>query len=926
MPGAARPSVFICLLCALASLGSGSVADWSQKGGTLSSDPQGWAYSPSIASSSDGTMYAVWAQHRKADVWEAVSPHAAKWVNGAWQPLGGRIGPVDKEGYDPAIVVLGTTPYVAWYEGQGYGWGTVGSDFYPSSIFVAHWSGSAWVIDANPDLGNGALNSARTVSFGGYDYAVFARNVRLATVGGRLYAAWIESRPGDYGANGYNVIVVKHLDAGRWVLDGEPFHATSAIGAKITDVAITGVGGVPHVAWAEYTRTSSAAGETDAPGTVQVARLASGAWTRVGGTLNASVDGYANFVALTSVGPTPRVAWQEKSVAGPNRLHAAHWSGSAWVADGGVLNVDPSSGEAGRPALVSDSTTSWLAWCEGAMGHPSQLYVRAFSGGSWSAADGSLNAKPDDGSSDKPGLTISGGVVNVVWAEHDAASRTKQIYVAGRDHTGVAVATTLSAFGADGPALTLPDNTWVAMHPGGIAKASWGVGDEGYDSFGYDPGTGYALVHGLYHSFAISWGENQNALLGYDFRRNRWDLVEAGELAWSEQLPGAGHDEGNAVIDPVHDLYITHGNLTVGSDTRYTFYAYDLKARRGKRLMPPLDMWGPRNDQMACAYDSDHDLALWVGPSSWIYDRAANTWTNIADSPAPRGTACLVYDTKHHVFVMFGGGLSYAAPTNTETWIFDPVARTWSQKHPAATPPSYAYPGYPFMAFDSFNGVALLAGGASNEVWVYDAGTNAWTRIADAAAGMPNSGTDGAYLTYDSLDRVFLVRHAADIADVWAFRYVPSRVVADTTAPVISSIVVTAITGDSATIGWTTNEAADTQAAYGLTSAHGAVSGVDAVGRTVHSVHLTGLTAGTGYHFRVLSRDAAGNLATSPDGGFTTASAAATTATGTSGSTTASDGGGRRCGIGMGLGLLLAGLLCAWRGRAVTGGLLRTMR
>jgi len=58
-----------------------------------------------------------------------------------------------------------------------------------------------------------------------------------------------------------------------------------------------------------------------------------------------------------------------------------------------------------------------------------------------------------------------------------------------------------------------------------------------------------------------------------------------------------------------------------------------------------------------------------------------------------------------------------------------------------------------------------------------------------------------------------------------------------------------------------------------LTSSYGAtVSSTSMV--TAHSITLSGLAAGNTYHYRVKSRDAAGNLATSGDFTFTTATAA----------------------------------------------------
>lgn len=95
-------------------------------------------------------------------------------------------------------------------------------------------------------------------------------------------------------------------------------------------------------------------------------------------------------------------------------------------------------------------------------------------------------------------------------------------------------------------------------------------------------------------------------------------------------------------------------------------------------------------------------------------------------------------------------------------------------------------------------------------------------------------------------------------------------VVLDTTPPTISSVSVSVITQNSATISWVTNEASDTQINYGLTSSYGSSSSLNSSMTTSHSVNLTGLSAGTVYHYRVRSRDSAGNLVLSSDNTFTT--------------------------------------------------------
>ncbi|HEY3303141.1 MAG TPA: Ig-like domain-containing protein [Candidatus Binatia bacterium] len=96
----------------------------------------------------------------------------------------------------------------------------------------------------------------------------------------------------------------------------------------------------------------------------------------------------------------------------------------------------------------------------------------------------------------------------------------------------------------------------------------------------------------------------------------------------------------------------------------------------------------------------------------------------------------------------------------------------------------------------------------------------------------------------------------------------------DTTPPVISAVLAPLITSSGATITWTTDEASDSQVEYGATTAYGSVTTLNGSMVTSHSQNLSGLAANTLYHYRVKSRDAAGNLATSTDKTFTTLASA----------------------------------------------------
>jgi peroxiredoxin len=88
----------------------------------------------------------------------------------------------------------------------------------------------------------------------------------------------------------------------------------------------------------------------------------------------------------------------------------------------------------------------------------------------------------------------------------------------------------------------------------------------------------------------------------------------------------------------------------------------------------------------------------------------------------------------------------------------------------------------------------------------------------------------------------------------------------------ISGVNAFNITDLSATIGWVTDKAATSQLEYGTTNAYGSTTTLDQNLNTSHSITLTGLKPSTTYHFKVKSKDATGNEATSQDQTFTTRS------------------------------------------------------
>jgi hypothetical protein len=110
---------------------------------------------------------------------------------------------------------------------------------------------------------------------------------------------------------------------------------------------------------------------------------------------------------------------------------------------------------------------------------------------------------------------------------------------------------------------------------------------------------------------------------------------------------------------------------------------------------------------------------------------------------------------------------------------------------------------------------------------------------------------------------------------------------ADTTKPALTFPIEPTVGPTSVSINWTTDELSSSQVEYGLSTTYNnviptqpdtdpTVLGTDGkpkyAGVITHAVVITGLQPETLYHYRVKSKDAAGNEAVSDDMTFTTIS------------------------------------------------------
>jgi hypothetical protein len=100
----------------------------------------------------------------------------------------------------------------------------------------------------------------------------------------------------------------------------------------------------------------------------------------------------------------------------------------------------------------------------------------------------------------------------------------------------------------------------------------------------------------------------------------------------------------------------------------------------------------------------------------------------------------------------------------------------------------------------------------------------------------------------------------------------------DNVPPVLTGVSAASYNPGTAVVHWTTNKRADSRVEYGTTTAYGLASAFSASPVVEHDAALPGLAPETAYHFRVISRDQAGNLSATEDAVFTSGAGTAAAA------------------------------------------------
>jgi len=194
----------------------------------------------------------------------------------------------------------------------------------------------------------------------------------------------------------------------------------------------------------------------------------------------------------------------------------------------------------------------------------------------------------------------------------------------------------------------------------------------------------------------------------------------AGVRVWTRlqtQTPVPGRADSAMAYDSDDDVMILYGGQNVGN--------------------PTSDTW------LLCFNPDPQNNGNSVGcPKGRIYP----DWVQVPSngSPTPRFAHNVVYDSAHHVAVMFGG-IDGTATDPSETWIYSPATRTWRNAKPAGSnPASFRRPA---MTYDSIRGRVVLYEGPPEKLgqgvigglYIYDAGTNKWELSTVQGGPIPSS-------------------------------------------------------------------------------------------------------------------------------------------------------------------------------------------
>lgn len=328
-------------------------------------------------------------------------------------------------------------------------------------------------------------------------------------------------------------------------------------------------------------------------------------------------------------------------------------------------------------------------------------------------------------------------------------------------------------FGGDTTGNLLSDETWVYDYN----KNQW---TNMTTSVRPSPRRGTAMSYDFWNGQTILFGGANNTsqfndTWRYDLRNNKWLNMKPSSIppiSWKHTM----------VYDFQSSQIVVFGGWNSPSAYLDDTWIYDYSTNSWMSMNPT----GPPSARQgaAIAYDSWNDRVILFGGwppgggngETWTYDYQTNSWTqkNPIASPDGRYNHAMAYDSKHRRVMLFGG---FDTPSpglyGDDTWAYDYVNNTWSQRFPLNKPSARCSHS---IVYNSNSDRLILFGGWTgstrlNDTWAYDFSKNNWTKMNPITSP---SGRHEYSMSYDSkIDRVILFGGDTGIFgnDTWAYDY-----------------------------------------------------------------------------------------------------------------------------------------------------------
>lgn len=167
------------------------------------------------------------------------------------------------------------------------------------------------------------------------------------------------------------------------------------------------------------------------------------------------------------------------------------------------------------------------------------------------------------------------------------------------------------------------------------------------------------------------------------------------------------------------------------------------------------------------AYDAGSDRIVLFGglhlsdgslsDETWTYDVDTDTWTQMhpAVSPPGRNFHSMAYDPQTDRVILFGG---YGERNFADTWAYDVDTGTWTELTPKRSPSARTYMA---MVYDPVGKRIILFGGTTGiaeeplgDTWAFDPAANTWTALSPESAPGPRG---WHAMAYDAEARVIVL-------------------------------------------------------------------------------------------------------------------------------------------------------------------------